>query len=116
MNQGTFDDAERRLREAAERGERGMQQAAEHADRDRGGWTDDAYAAVCAAARRPGEFTFEELRREAQASIDEPPDLRAWGTVAKRAIRERVIVPTGHYAPRASGNCTPTMTYVAGSP
>lgn len=98
-HQLTFDEAEDRIREAAQRGEAGMLQASDHADRDRAGWTDDAFAAVCRAARRPGEFTFEDLRRDAERAVPAPPDLRAWGTVAKRAIRER---------------CTPTMTYTAG--
>ena len=53
----------------------------------------------------------DQLGLAAEVGLDAPPDLRAWGNVARRSQREKVIVPTGRYAPRASGNCTPTMLY-----
>jgi len=106
MNQRDLFDA------AVARREVGIQQAAEHADRVKSGWADDAMQAVRrAVAEMPAEFTFEQLRLADEVGLDAPPDLRAWGNVARRSQREKVIVPTGRYAPRASGNCTPTMLY-----
>lgn len=97
---------------AAQRREEGIAQAADHAERDRDGWADDAMKSVRrAVAGMPHEFTFETLRLAAEVGMDPPPDLRAWGNVARRAVRELVIEATGRYAPRASGNCTPTMIY-----
>lgn len=106
MNQRDLFDA------AVARREVGIQQSAEHAERVKSGWADDAMQAVRrAVSGMPAEFTFEQLRIAAEINLDAPPDLRAWGHVARRAQRERIIVPTGRYAPRASGNCTPTMLY-----
>lgn len=100
------------VEEARARGDAGRQQAEDHAERDDPGWTDAAVSAVAAATTQMvGEFTFEQLRQAASARVAEPPDLRAWGSVARRAIAARIIVATGRYAPRASGNCTPTMLY-----
>jgi hypothetical protein len=105
------------LSEAAARGDRGMQQAIEHADRVESEWSASAFDALQTALRSDvfdHPFTFEVLRSFAEQWVSPPPDLRAWGGVAKRAISKRLIVATGNYAPRASGNCTPTMTYVRG--
>jgi len=104
------------LWEAMERGKAGMQQAVDHADRVVAGWSELAYIAMCVAARSFGaqSFTIEQLRRKVEFELPDPPDRRAWGSVTRRAINAGVIRKTGSYAPRASGNGTPTMTYLAG--
>lgn len=105
------------LSEARERGDQGMQAAADRADRTEPGWTDDALQAVALVVRGlPGEFTFETVRHlcETGGYVTEPPDKRAWGAVTRKAIKAKIIAPTGNYAPRLSGNCTPTMLYVQG--
>jgi hypothetical protein len=99
-----------RLRRAREAGEDGMVLAAERADREAPSWQQSAYTAACAAAAAmPACFTFEQLRE--RCTVAAPPDLRAWGAVCHRMVRERDIVATGGYAPRLSGHGTPTRLY-----
>ena len=99
-----------RLRRAREAGEDGMTRAAEHADREIPRWQDMAYAAACTSVREmPACFTFEQLR--AVVAVEDPPDLRAWGAVCQRMVREGDIVATGGYAPAASSHGSPKRIY-----
>lgn len=53
-------------------------------------WKEDAYAAFCAFAKTHRHFTVKEVRA-ANPQIKAPPDLRAWGAVALRAQRAKVV-------------------------
>lgn len=111
-----WSDMPARLAAAREAGAEGMQRAADHADRVDADWTEQAFAAVVTGVRaQPEPFTFESLRLRIEGKVPSPPDARAWGVVVRRAIKTGVIVKTGDYAPRASGNLTPTATYVRGN-
>lgn len=103
--------------DARAKGDLGMTRASDHAERETPGWAEDALAAVRrGVASISGEFTFERLRLLVQSEVDDPPDLRAWGSVARRAAKLGIIRRTGRYAPRASGNLTPAMLYDVPTP
>lgn len=99
------------LREAKIRAQEGMERAASNADRSTPDWSVTAFAACVRAIRKmPPMFTFEQLRLAA-GDIEQPPDLRAWGIIAKRLVETEYIQRTGRYAPTASSNCAPKMLY-----
>lgn len=91
----------------------GIASSAEHAEADAPGWQEMAMGWlrgwVYGAPDDP--FTIEEFRLK-MASIDapQPPDLRSYGALTRRAIREKLIEPVG-YAPAISSNLSPKRTY-----
>jgi len=108
-----FDRARER---ASTRRDTGMMAAADHADRIKRGWTDIAYAELCAyVADRPCDFTIDRARfLRLDEAVPPPPDKRAWGSVIKRAIKSGVIIPTGGYDRSTSSNLSPMAVYRAG--
>jgi hypothetical protein len=75
----------------------GMQRAVDHADDVEPGWSDLAYAMLEQYAFDHFELMTEEVRAWAQdKGLAEPPTARAWGAVALRAARNRIIVKVGH--------------------
>lgn len=91
----------------------GMASSAEHAEQDAPGWGERAMDLlrgwVYGAPNHP--FTIEEFRMAVTAyGFPQPPDLRAYGSLARRAIREKLIEPVG-YAPAVSSNLSPKRTY-----
>lgn len=86
----------------------GMTRAVDRADRERPGWSEEAFDALLAfAATADADFTAERARAACHdAGLPVPPDARAWGAVFKRASGKGHIVRVG-YAPRACGNNTP---------
>lgn len=85
----------------------GMQSSAEHADDVIPGWQDRAVTAcISAIDRQTGHFTMEHIRAVATWCLDlpQPPELRAWGSLTIRLIREGIIEKTGQYAPAASSH------------
>lgn len=99
--------------EAIRKGETGMQQAADHAERVDPGWSDVAFAALAAFAPTVDDFTAEEARHAAHGQgVPLPPDGRAWGAVFKRAAKMKIIHKNG-IAPRRCGNMTPTIVWSA---
>jgi hypothetical protein len=74
------------------RGHEAAEMAADHAGED---WKEMAYSAFVSHARDVlGTFTTEEVRA-AYPSVPPPPDKRAWGQVALRAKRAKVVHATG---------------------
>lgn len=63
--------------------------AADHAGAD---WIDRAYAAFVAYAKRGQPFTTEDVRN-ANPDLPAPPDPRAWGQVALRAKKRKLVAP-----------------------
>lgn len=85
----------------------GIQQAADHAEDVNPKWLDKAYEAlrVFAAGKRSSgaTFTSEDVRNSiAAAAVPEPPDLRAWGVVFRRAARDGLIAKVGIVESRAT--------------
>ena len=77
----------------------GAERAADHADRKELLWSDRAYEIFMAVAMRGHAFQTEDARNAADAlGLPKPPDTRAWGAVALRAIRAGRIKRVG-YAP-----------------
>lgn len=77
--------------EARDARDEGIAAAADHADRINPKWQDLAYAALCAYAEHHPTFTIEQLRRDLNGTLVDPPSLRAWGAVAQRAQRSGIV-------------------------
>jgi hypothetical protein len=65
--------------------------AADNAGED---WKGVAYEAFVNHAYKHDAFTTEEVRR-ANPDLPSPPDTRAWGAVARRAVKEGVVRSAG---------------------
>ena len=65
--------------------------AADHAGED---WKELAYASFKEFARLNYEFTTEQVR-EASLHVPPPPDKRAWGFIAKKASKEKIVQALG---------------------
>lgn len=101
---------------AIARRELGMQRASDHANDAESEWTGQALALLVAFAlevNRP--FLIEEARAYAEGKgLPAPPDLRAWGTVTRRAMAKKRIEKVG-FGAAASSNCSPKVLWAAGS-
>ena len=74
----------------------GMRQAADHANKERHGWTADAYIFLLAFAERNTLFISEDVSSASKAlGFPQPPTDRAWGAVYRKAIRDGVITQEG---------------------
>lgn len=92
----------------------GMASSANHAETDAPGWGERAYQTVLASpmAAFVPEWTMEAMREHVTGFcfLDQPAELRAWGSVTQRLIRDGIIEPVG-YARAASSNGSPKRTY-----
>ena len=70
---------------------RGMKKAQAHADAENEGWSEDAYAFFVKYAKKHKEFMTEDVRNASKGVLPDPPDTRAWGPIAVRAVREGII-------------------------
>jgi hypothetical protein len=101
------------MAEALAARDEGIASSMAHANDDAPGWSQRAYDNI---ARNPGlkrhaGFTMEVARAYAWGhGLDSPPDLRAWGGVTLRLIRDGVLVRIG-YAPAASSHGSPKALY-----
>lgn len=106
------------LQQARAAADKGINSSAQHAEQDVPGWGDMALTMVRWFAKvrakewekedpywvDPG-WTMEECRIWATAhDLPAPPDARAWGAVTRRALSEKLIVPTGGYRATAASN------------
>lgn len=71
----------------------GMATAAQAQERVAPGWAERAYQAIVRVARMQSTVHIDDVRRV--FSEEAPSHPRAWGAVWVRAIRDRVIAPTG---------------------
>lgn len=96
--------------------ELGMARSAAHANEVESEWTGQALGLLVAFALQVGRaFLVEEARAWAEAQgLPPPPDLRAWGTVTRRAMAKKRITKVG-FGPAASSNCSPKVLWAAGS-
>lgn len=76
-------------------GHEGAALAASKADRVHGDWTVKALAAWHQYARLNQFFTAEDVRLSCAEEVPAAPDQRAWGAVARVAIRKDVCKPVG---------------------
>jgi hypothetical protein len=81
---------------AAQARDAGMRRATDHADDTHRGWNDRAYDFLVGFASTHAEFISEDVSDASRlAGFPQPPTLRAWGSVYRRAIRNDVIVQVG---------------------
>lgn len=74
----------------------GMARAVEHANQVEPEWSDKAGALLRQYAERHSEFMTEDVRVWAHENgLEYPPDPRAWGAVANRAVRAALIQRIG---------------------
>ncbi|WLA80343.1 hypothetical protein QIH87_50165 (plasmid) [Bradyrhizobium elkanii] len=74
----------------------GMQQAAQHADEVEPGWSERAYTFLIGYARTHSDFISEDVSDAAIAAGEpQPPTLRAWGQIYRRAAKNDAILMTG---------------------
>jgi hypothetical protein len=73
----------------------GIDVAIEHADRVAPEWRHLAYDALVAYARRHDTFTIEQLREHLNGKLADPPSLRAWGGIARKAQHAGIIAHGG---------------------
>jgi hypothetical protein len=99
---------------AKTRRERGMVSSLLHAERGSEGWSDRAFAKLCqfsAIKRKP--WTIEQFRWWAREhGLDDPPELRAFGGVTRRAINRNVIRVIS-YQPVAASNGSRKAAYLS---
>lgn len=86
----------------------GADTAAAHADRVHGPWSEKAWEFFMQFAREhPGQtFMTEDVRAHAEIrkAVPPPPDNRAWGSIAMRASKAKLIRRVD-YAPNKSPSC-----------
>lgn len=83
-----------------------IQQAVDHADAVHPHWGDEAYAFLEGYARNNDTFTIEDVRLASVGIVPEPPHARAWGGVAMRASRSKLLQPVGFaQSKRNDGHC-----------
>ena len=87
-----------------QKGHAAAKAAADHADREIAEWTKRAIALFSVYARKStGPFLTEEARQYAEShGLQEPPDSRAWGHVAKAAQKAGIVVSAGFGAAKSS--------------
>lgn len=99
----------------------GMAAALNHAERVAPAWGEVAFSAFKRYARSlpsGARFQCEDVRRWAMAEglVDEPPSLRAWGPITKRAIRAGVVRHVGFASvDNPAAHCAPTAVYEVGT-
>lgn len=97
------------------RRDQGIASSANHAEQDVPGWGEMAVEATAkAVAMQTGHFTMEHIRDVAHfhLGLPMPAELRSWGSVTQKAIRQGIIRKTGQYAPAASSNGSPKPLYI----
>lgn len=106
----------RAMAEARARGERGMAQVADKADREHPGWCEAACQALRKlAAAHCGMFTVEHARLVLAAELPKIHDERAWGKVTTMALQRSYIERVkGQYFPAASSNGAVRAVYRKG--
>lgn len=105
MGNGTNNNkGEAMIQTAFQLGEQGAQAAAMHANRIHSNWDEKAFAAFVEVAQAAPEFTTEEVRDFAEGAVPPPPDARAWGYIAKRAVREG-ICERSHIGKAKAAHC-----------
>lgn len=95
----------KRMRHALTAADHGIERSAGSADDASPGWTERAVERVREFARgQAGFFTIEQARWVLQQSMEQPPELRAWGAVTRMAMARGFIEKTNTRAPAYSSN------------
>lgn len=101
-----FDDEPTTLFSGQELANRGINSAAAHADNKVKNWTEQAFMFYKEYAEQNRTFMSEDVRMASIGIVPEPPSLRAWGAIARRAIKEGIISRVGHVSVKSpTGHC-----------
>jgi len=73
----------------------GIQAALNHANAVHTNWSDQAYQFLKKYIESNTEFMAEDVRNASVGIVPQPPSLRAWGGVMRRAIMEGLISKAG---------------------
>lgn len=74
----------------------GMETAARHAEEVSSGWSDRALSFLIIYAKSHLRIMGEGVRAASKGIVDQPPHLRAWGSVMMRASRAGLIEKAGY--------------------
>jgi len=102
--------------DAQDAAEIGITRSADHADAVHVGWVEDAVESLRMAIAlfpRGSDFTIEQVRQKI-TTLPNPPDLRAWGAVTRRAIKLNYVIRSGNFRTAISSNNSPKPLYVHG--
>jgi hypothetical protein len=94
----------------------GITRSATHANAVHEGWVDDAVESLRMAIAlfpRGSDFTIEQVRQKI-TNLPKPPDLRAWGSVTRRAVKLNYVIKSGNFRTAVSSNNSPKPLYVHG--
>jgi hypothetical protein len=94
----------------------GITRSADHADAVHDGWVDDAVESLRKAITlfpQGSDFTIEQARQKI-TTLPEPPDLRAWGAVTRRAVKLGYVIKTNNFRTAISSNNSPKPLYKHG--
>jgi hypothetical protein len=106
----------KRMRHALIAADRGIDKSASSADTTVPGWTERAVERVRVFARaQAGFFTIEQCRWVLEQEMEQPPELRAWGSVTRMALGRGFIEKTSSRAPAYSSNGSEKPMYRRGS-
>jgi len=86
------------LEPAKEQKNLAIKQVAENA----GAWMDQALSAMRFLSKRR-QWTGEDIRLTLEMTVGSPHHHNAWGSLILRAIRDKLIIPTGRYVPMKTG-------------
>lgn len=71
--------------------EQGMNAARNNADNQIDNWSDIAFKYLFQYAKTHEYFTTEQVRRDSEGIVPEPPDNRAWGAIIRQAKSALII-------------------------
>ena len=100
------------MRTGEELRDKGMQRAHDHAEDVHESWGDKAYQFLLDHTTE-GEFMTEDIRKASEGIIPEPPSLRAWGGIVRRAAKNGIIKRVGYRSvSNNKAHCTPASVWV----
>lgn len=92
----------------------GIERAVSHANEKHEDWADSAYNFLLMYMRKPNhqEFMAEEVREAAYGIVAEPPSLRAWGGIIRKAAIAGYIERIGFQSVKnPKAHCAPCAVW-----
>lgn len=91
----------------------GIRKAINHANKKDNNWSEKAYNFLINFIRSNSEFMVEDVRKASDGVVDEPPSLRAWGSIIVRASKEKLIKRVGfRNVSNAKAHATPASVWI----
>lgn len=90
----------------------GIQQSLDSANSAVKNWSDIAYGFLLGYADSHTEFMIEDMRNASVGFVPEPPSKRAWGGIAVRASKNKIIKRKGFQnVKNVKAHCTPATLW-----